>query len=154
MLHDSGSVPLIVRIVTLPFAALGVVACYLIARDGGTRSDPTHGHPLVAFAVAALLVLFFVELWFWRAWILFDGERGALVRKHRGLFGVSYKRTPVIDIVQVYVRPVHIRAQLSWDIGVVLGSGERQWLTRLADEPEAKQLARSLCEVLGRPQAA
>jgi hypothetical protein len=144
-------VPLILRIVTLPFAVLGILVCYLSIHDGGAKL--AHGNPLVAFALAALLVLVFVQLWFWRVWILWDGEQGVLVRKHRGLFGVSRKLTQVRDIAQVYVRRVSIRATVSWDVGLTLVSGQRQWLTRIHDEQAARQLASALCDAMAKPQA-
>lgn len=151
LIYDTGPIPLLVRIMTLPFAAMGVMVLYLILRDGALRV--AYGRTLIGFVASALLVLLFVKLWFWRSSILFDAEQRALVQRHRGLFGVSDRRTPASEVAQIVLRPGRMRARQFWDVYLVLTSGRRGWLARLDDEQQAHQLARVLAEALGVPSA-
>ncbi len=146
-LHDTGPIPLLVRIATLPFAALSVMALYQMLRDGAPRAE--YGRLLIGLVASALLALLFVQLWFWRSSILFDTEQRALVQRHRGLFGVSDRRTPASDVAQVVVRAGRMRAYSFWDVELVLTSGRRGWLTRIHDEQQAQKLARALTETIG-----
>lgn len=73
------------------------------------------------------------------------------MQRHRGLFGVSDRRTPASEVAQIVLRPGRMRARRFWDVYLVLTSGRHGWLTRLHDEQQAHQLARVLAETLGVP---
>lgn len=150
-LYDPGPIPLFVRITTLPFAAMGVMILYRILRDGAPRAE--HGRLLIGAAASVLLTLLFVQLWFWRSSILFDTNQRVLLQRHRGLFGVSDRRTPASEVAQVVVRAGRIRAHQFWEVELVLTSGRRSWLTRMHDEQQACELARALAEALACPAA-
>lgn len=152
LLYDTGPVPLFVRLGTLPFAALCVVVGYKLLREEAARLGS--GQSLLGLVALALLLLLFVQLWFWRSWLFFDGAQQALVQRHRGLFGASNRRTAAREVAQVLVRPGHLRASQFWDVALVLTSGRRCWLTRIHQEPQAQRLAQVLAETLDLPAAA
>jgi hypothetical protein len=137
LLYTSGRVPLVIRLILLPFAGLALCAMWMIARDMlgqqgfWNRSPNDRLPPVVVFLLVAGLFLMFLGPWLWTNWLVFDRERQLLVMFHRGFLGTRrWFTVPISEISHLEMKFGTIRATCFWDVSMVRTGGRRYFLTR------------------------
>jgi len=150
VLHDTGSVPLFIRIITLPFlmgTLWGLILMIGQALGITMPGGPARGNlPLpLAFMIGVLLALTFIGIWFWRVWWLLDAEQGEVIHRRRGMLGVSERRVRLQDIMEVRSRQGKaVHGGWFWEITAIDQRGRWSLWTRVPRPEQAHELAARL----------
>ena len=159
LLHATGRVPLLVRIVCLPFlvfcfwALIGTVSYFITGWDVGINLNEPHQFGFRAAAgilALVLLITLFVGVWFWQNWIYLDTATRGLVFKHRGIFGISWRRLNAVDAAYVAIKRTGVLSS-SWEVLLVFGDGRTERLTSTGGEQFVQDVADRIAAAINKP---
>jgi len=159
LLHATGRVPWLIRIICLPFLVLcswvlvGSVSYFITSGDLGTDLNEPREFGLRAIAgilALVLLITLFIGVWFWQNWIYLDPTTQDLVFKHRGIFGISWRRLNSVDVAYVAIKRTGVFSR-SWKVLLVYADGRTASLTGTGAERMAQEVARRIARAINKP---
>ncbi len=159
LLHATGRVPLLIRIICLSFLVfcswvlVGTVSYFITGEDLGIhlKESPHLGLWSVAGILAlVLLITLFIGVWFWQNWIYLDPASRGLVFKHRGIFGISWRRLNAVDAAYVAIKRTGVLSS-SWEVLLVFGDGRTERLTSTGGEQFVQDVADRIAAAINKP---
>jgi len=159
LLHATGLVPLLIRIICLPFLVLcswvlvGSVSYFITGGDLGTNLKEPREFGLRAIAgilALVLLITLFIGVWFWQNWIYLDPTTRELVFKHRGICGVSWRKLNAVDAAYVAIKRTGVLSR-SYEVLLVYADGSTEPLTSTGAEQFAHEVANRIAAAINKP---
>ena len=152
-IYDTGRVPLIIRLIVLPFAsgAIFVTGNFIFEYFHSTHKDTISASSVIGLLASLFLSFFLLSIWFLRNEFFYSQYNHSIIIAHHGLL-IKYKKKITLSGAEaIYTRCTHIRVSEFWDIGILYSNDKKQYLTRLHDKISVDKIAASFSEASGLP---